>query len=130
MIAVLIAGLALGANDLRRRRDRFLSLRSLHESSGRAAVARAEMHAATAAGNEREARRLRTAIRSGDTARQLRADLIAEIASNIEAAAESARAAERKLRASARFHDALRAKYDRAARYPWIRVSPDPPEPE
>lgn len=27
-------------------------------------------------------------------------------------------------------HAALRAKYKRAARYPWLPVSPDPPEPK
>ncbi len=28
------------------------------------------------------------------------------------------------------YHRALNGKYDRAARYPWLRVEPDPPEPE
>jgi hypothetical protein len=32
-------------------------------------------------------------------------------------------------RALARHHDGLAAKYDRAARYPWLPVEPDPPEP-
>jgi hypothetical protein len=29
----------------------------------------------------------------------------------------------------AKYHDALRRKYERAARYPWLSVAPDPPEP-
>jgi hypothetical protein len=28
------------------------------------------------------------------------------------------------------YHRALKEKYDRAARYPWLSVEPDPPEPE
>jgi hypothetical protein len=30
----------------------------------------------------------------------------------------------------AAFHRRLRIKYERAARYPWLPVDPDPPEPE
>ena len=29
----------------------------------------------------------------------------------------------------ARYHEAMRLKYERAARYPWLPVAPDPPEP-
>src|SRR3954464_961716 len=29
-----------------------------------------------------------------------------------------------------RWHDRLEPKYERAARYPWLPVAPDPPEPE
>ncbi len=29
-----------------------------------------------------------------------------------------------------RWRSGLRAKYERAARYPWLPVEPDPPEPE
>jgi hypothetical protein len=32
-------------------------------------------------------------------------------------------------RARGRFHLRLAAKYERAARYPWLPVAPDPPEP-
>ena len=28
------------------------------------------------------------------------------------------------------YHAALRRKYERAARYPWLPVPPDPPEPK
>jgi uncharacterized protein HemY len=28
------------------------------------------------------------------------------------------------------YHARLRAKYERAARHPWLHVEPDPPEPE
>jgi len=37
---------------------------------------------------------------------------------------------EDRLRRRAEYHDFLRRKYDRAARYPWLPVAPDPPEPE
>lgn len=30
----------------------------------------------------------------------------------------------------AAYHDSLRGKYERAARYPWLPVAPDPPEPQ
>ena len=33
-------------------------------------------------------------------------------------------------KARAAHHAALRSKYERAARYPWLPVEPDPPEPE
>jgi hypothetical protein len=33
-------------------------------------------------------------------------------------------------RALARHQGALAAKYERAARYPWLPVEPDPPEPQ
>jgi hypothetical protein len=36
----------------------------------------------------------------------------------------------RKGRALADYHDGLRWKYARAARYPWLPVAPDPSEPE
>lgn len=28
------------------------------------------------------------------------------------------------------WHESMRRKYERAARYPWLPVGPDPPEPE
>ncbi len=33
-------------------------------------------------------------------------------------------------RINAKFHDEMRVKYERAARFPWERVPPDPPEPD
>src|SRR5947209_518836 len=33
-------------------------------------------------------------------------------------------------RSKSTYHSALRAKYERAARYPWLPVAPDPPEPK
>ena len=33
-------------------------------------------------------------------------------------------------RASAHYHGQMRRKYERAARYPWLTVAPDPPVPE
>ena len=130
MIVVAVAAVALGAIDVWRRQDRFLALRSNHEWSARGCLAMAESHASTAAGNEREVERLRAAATSGDGAMRRQAELSAQITANIEAQAAVERAAERKYRARAQFHDALRIKYERAARYPWKSVEPDPPEPE
>jgi hypothetical protein len=42
---------------------------------------------------------------------------------------EAARIA-RRLERIAPYHDVLARKYERAARYPWLPVEPDPPEPE
>ena len=36
----------------------------------------------------------------------------------------------RQVRAFAGFHEALERKYRRAARYPWLSVTPDPPPPD
>ncbi len=130
MIVVAIAALALAANDLRLRWDRFRALRSSHEAKWRGCLILADLHAATAAQDEGEAKRLRAAILSGQYPVQSAAELVAHIALNTEAAAASERLAEEKLRTYARFHDALRLKYERAARYPWLSVKPDPPAPE
>ena len=74
MIVVAITAVALGANDMRQRWDRFRALRSMQEWNGRACSALAERHASTAA-------------------------LVAQIASNTAAAAAIERAVERKSRA-------------------------------
>jgi hypothetical protein len=130
MIVVAIAAVALGANELRRRKDRYDSLRSTHEWRGRSSISSAEFHASTAAANEREVERLRAAVRSRNHASRPEAEAVAQITSNIEGAAAIERAAERQFRARARFHELLRKKYERAARYPWLVVEPDPPEPD
>jgi len=36
----------------------------------------------------------------------------------------------RSTRAAMSYHEALKAKYERAARYPWLSVAPDPPAPK
>jgi hypothetical protein len=36
----------------------------------------------------------------------------------------------RREKALVRYHSELTAKYERAARYPWLPVTPDPPEPD
>ena len=89
----------------------------------------AEAHASTAAANEREVKRVRASVSASKDMNQKQAELIEQITSNIESAAANERAAEQKCRAEARYHEALRIKYERAARRPWILVEPDPPEP-
>jgi hypothetical protein len=130
MIVVAIAAVALGANDLRRRKVRYDALRSTHEWRGRSSMSLAELHASTVADNEREVERLRAAVRSRHEAPLREAELVAQIISNIGGAAAIERAAERQCRSRARFHELLRKKYERAARYPWLIVEPDPPEPD
>jgi hypothetical protein len=38
--------------------------------------------------------------------------------------------ARRRFHARITWHEVMNAKYERAARYPWLPVEPDPPEPE
>src|SRR4051794_33451897 len=64
MVAVAAVAVVLGVNDLRRRRNRFLGLRSTHEWSWRGCSYRAGWDAETAAQNEREAERIRAALRA------------------------------------------------------------------
>jgi hypothetical protein len=130
MVVVAIAAVALGANDVRLRRNHILSRLSHHEFNGRVCLSMAERHASTASDNEREAARLRAAISSGHYASRQTVDAVAQVASSTEAAAASGRAKEQQCRARARYHDVLRIKYERAARYPWNSVEADPPEPE
>ncbi len=129
MIVVALAAVVLGANDVRMRRDRFLAQRSIHEWKGRACLTMAAAHASTAAANEGEVKRVRASLNARKDMDQRQAKLIEQITANIESAAASDRAAEEKCRAQARYHEALRIKYERAARRPWILVEPDPPEP-
>lgn len=130
MVAVAVAAVALGANDLRRRRERFLTLGATHKGNARVCVSSADWYASTAAANEREAERLRAALRSNDGAKGPHVQFASQMASTIEAAAADQRAEERKHRDRARVHDALRIKYERAARSPWLPVPPDSPTPE
>ena len=130
MIVVAIAAVALGANDVRLRRNRYLDLRSMHEWTGRACLTLAEAHASTAAANEREVKRVRASLSSSPDTNRQQAALTERITSNIEAQAATERAAEQTCRAQASYHDALRMKYDRAVRRPWISVEADPPAPE
>jgi hypothetical protein len=55
-----------------------------------------------------------------------RFDYIARIERNAASYDESAVFSKR----LADYHSSLSKKYRRAARYPWLRVAPDPPEPE
>jgi hypothetical protein len=124
MLAVAAVAIVLGADGVRRRRDRFLALRSGHEAKEHSRPYLAEAHTATAAQNEGEARKHRAAARSRPR------EPHAEFAETFEAVAGAGRAAERRHRALARYHGELRLEYARAARHPWLTVAPGPPEPE
>ena len=113
MIVVAIAAVALGANDLRRRRDRYDALCSTHEWRARGSSTSAEGHASTAAANEREVERLRAAVRSDHEAPRQK-EFVAQIISNIEGAVAIERAAERQCRAREWFHELLQKKYQHA----------------
>jgi hypothetical protein len=127
MLIIALAAVALGANDLWRRRERYLALKDFHEGNVRAQSMMALRHAEVAAQNEREAKRFRAAILADREATKTQKDVSLEIAANIKAAAEAERDAERKCRAEANRHETLRLKYERAARYFWRLVEPDPP---
>src|SRR4051812_3874739 len=86
MVAVAVIAVTLGANDLRLRRNRFLDLSRTHEWTARGCVSRAEGYASTAGQNEREAERIRAALRAEHDPLRLRLDLVAQQARTIAAA--------------------------------------------
>src|SRR5262249_29511801 len=106
------------------RRGRALTLRSQHEIQARGRLELAESHALAATKNDGEARRMRDAARNRSDERFL------EFALACESSAAVQRSEERRLRALSRYHDALRRMYERAARYPWPLIGPDPPPPK
>jgi hypothetical protein len=124
MALVAIVAILIGADRMRQWRDHCLALRSSHEMRERFCLLQAQGHASTAEQDEGEAKRLR------DAARDHPDEPFNRIADACESQAAVERAAEQTQRALARYHHALRLKYDRAARYPWRLVSSDPPLPE
>jgi hypothetical protein len=102
MIAVAVAGLLLYGDDLRRRRTHFLE--------------RADDHSVYAVYYRRLVRIVadeRTSPGGSDPREQF---FLAE--------------EEDAWRRRADYHESLIVKYERAARYPWLPVAPDPPEPK
>lgn len=103
MIAVAIAGIACGGEVMRRRREDFKSRASYHLWQEGHGLGLSE-------------RLLRAAIESDRDGKVLYSKLRRDSAA--------------KLASWGLHHSKLRMKYERAARYPWFRVAPDPPEPE
>ena len=103
MVVVAVIGLLVGGGvRLKRRRDYFLSLARSHAQ---------KMPSSTAEGKALRSRFGSTSRMSGEEILLLSRDFD-------------------RLRNRADHHAALRRKYERAARYPWMSVEPDPPEPE
>jgi hypothetical protein len=129
LIAVAVAGMACGAEGMRRRRARALDLRYSHAARERSCRYLERQHAATAAHNEAEARKHRVAAAAhGDGTPQ--EGFQTGFAVAMEAAAREGRSSERRYRESARYHGELARKYGRLARSPWLPVAPDLPPPD
>ena len=102
MIAVAVVGLVIGGGVwLKQRRDYFLSLAQSHQK---------EVASSTARG---EALKSRLGCTSGMTIEEI-----------MHLHGDYDRMMDR-----ADHHASLARKYERAARYPWLLVEPDPPEP-
>jgi hypothetical protein len=103
MIAVAAIGLMIGGGVLlKQRRDYFLTLAQSHQK---------EVASSTARG---EALKSRFGSTSGMTNEE-----IMHLHSDYD-----------RMMDRADHHASLAGKYERAARYPWLLVEPDPPEPE
>ncbi len=113
IVAILIGGTLQGLA-LRRSSEVFLRLASEHSAKEQADIESAEaMRRANVAPFEWKAEYEKDA--------NMRA---------MRAMSESTQRRAKKRETRAAYHAALSAKYERAARYPWLPVAPDPPEPE
>jgi hypothetical protein len=106
MIAVTVAGLLIGGEMLRRRRVRYLGLAAGHAAMEVAHATRVRAARAT------------PPIGVGGPG-----------ASLLDLGGTDPEAVEQAL-ALARYHAAMRLKYERAAGHPWLSVEPDPLPPE
>jgi hypothetical protein len=103
MIAVAAIGLMIGGGVvLKQRRDYFLSLAQSHQK---------EVASSTARGNALKSRFGGTAGMTVEEITRLHDDY-------------------ERMMDRADHHASLARKYEEAARYPWLPVEPDPPEPE
>jgi len=107
MIAVAAIGLAIGLTigvgvRLRQRREYFLSLAQSHQK---------EVASSAARGNALKSRFGGTSGMTDEELMRLRGDYD-------------------RMMDRADHHASLARKYERATRYPWLPVEPDPPEPE
>jgi hypothetical protein len=119
VIALLIGGIALARRSAHYRREALFHSRA-------AARSRAEQRskASTAKAGREQAEMWRR--RARDTGSKTAEEAAEETAPGIAVYEAAARAAG----AKADHHDLLAKKYDDAARYPWLPVEPEPPEPE
>jgi hypothetical protein len=103
MIAVAAIGLIIGAGVLlKQRRDYFLALVQSHQK---------EVASSTARGNALKSRFGGTAGMTGEEITRLHGEF-------------------ERMMDRADHHASLARKYEEAARYPWLPVEPDPPEPD
>jgi hypothetical protein len=103
MIAVAVIGLMIGCGVwLKQRRDYFLSLAQSHQN---------EVASSSARGTALKSRFVSTSGMSNEGIMQLYRDYD-------------------RMMDRAEHHAAMTRKYRHAARYPWLIVEPDPPEPD
>jgi hypothetical protein len=111
MVAVALVGVAFGGEEFRRRRASFLFEAEIYGE--------VESDFAKSA---REGSRRCGAWRIGRSSEELREHRAQEEVFQASWRAEA--------QANATYYRSLRLKYERAARYPWLSVAPDPPAPE
>jgi hypothetical protein len=129
MIAVAITGILLGVDGLRRRRDRWRELEFRHQMEENSDLHLAKAHSEMAAKDEAGAELHRSAAAAAHGDRTINEEMHSGFAASFAAQAAKERDGERNRLKLARSHGELRRKYERAARYPWLPVAPDPEEP-
>jgi hypothetical protein len=103
MVAVAAIGLMIGGGVLlKQRREYFVSVSQSHQK---------EVDSSTARGNALKSRFGRTSAMTTEEIMQLHRDYD-------------------RMKDRADHHASLVRKYEHAARYPWLPVGPDPPEPD
>jgi hypothetical protein len=130
MVAVAVVAIVMGADNMRRRRDRWRELGFRHQMGENSNLRLAKAHSETAAQDEAGAESHRAAAAAAHVDRTVNEEMHSGFAAAFAAQAAKERDGERKHLTLASFHGELRRKYERAARYPWLPVAPDPPEPE
>jgi hypothetical protein len=123
MLAVAVAALLTGGIVLARRSAHYRREAEFHSRAAARLRAEQRSKASTArAGREQAEMWTR---RARDAGSKTAAQAVEDTAPGIAPYEAAARAAG----ATADNHDLLARKYERAARYPWLPVEPDPPQP-
>jgi hypothetical protein len=118
MVVVAVAGLGLGIEMTRERRVVLLAIESRHAADAAMYRQSSNLYASSA----RKQRDLASKTRQGFATERTRAKELDQVAGLIEGEAQG-------YRTLADYHEAMRAKYRQAARFPFLAVEPDPPSP-
>jgi hypothetical protein len=118
MVLVAVAGLALGIERSRRRREALLVAESKHATEAAMYRQSSDLYASNAWKHRAQAAKIRQGFRASPS----KATALDQLAGLVEGEAHG-------YGALADYHDAMREKYRRAARFPFWPVEPDPPSP-